>query len=113
MNYIECEHLTSLELIDLGAPLFRTEDTDAVKSIQAKGKAHEGDFSEHLKLQNDRIVDVVLLYPHHAEPENHTVVRIFYKLNPWTNSDESEAKQIRVAIIDLSEFSTIQTQLNN
>jgi len=49
VNYLECEHLTSLDLIDLETPLPRTEDSDEAKLIQAKGYSHESAFFEQLK----------------------------------------------------------------
>jgi len=58
VNYLECEHLTTLDLIDLETPLQRTESSDEAKLIQAKGYAHEADFLEVLKGRHDSFVDI-------------------------------------------------------
>lgn len=58
VNYIECEHLTTLDLIDLETPLPKTEDSDQAKLIQAKGYAHEADFLELLKARHSSLIDI-------------------------------------------------------
>lgn len=58
VNYLECEHLTSLDLIDLETPLPRTADSDEAKLIQAKGYSHEADFFEQLKARHFRVIDI-------------------------------------------------------
>lgn len=58
VNFLECEHLTSLDLIDLVTPLPRTEDSDEAKLIQDKGHQHEARFVEALKAQHDSFVDI-------------------------------------------------------
>ncbi|MFZ3037080.1 MAG: hypothetical protein WA112_07370 [Rugosibacter sp.] len=58
VNYLECEHLTSLDLIDLETPLPRTEDSDEAKLIQAKGYSHESAFFEQLKQRHPRVIDI-------------------------------------------------------
>lgn len=60
VNYLECEHLTSLDLVDLETPLPRTEDSDEAKLIQAKGYAHEADFLEQLKGRHSRVIDIAM-----------------------------------------------------
>ena len=40
VNYLECEHLTTLDLIDLVTPLSRTQDDEQAKLIHAKGLSH-------------------------------------------------------------------------
>ena len=58
VNYLECEHLTSLDLVDLDTPLHRSEDSDEAKLIQAKGIAHEAEFLATLKHENKRVIDI-------------------------------------------------------
>jgi predicted RecB family nuclease len=58
VNYLECEHLTTLDLINLDTPLPRTEDSDEAKLIQAKGFAHEAEFLEELKNQHAQVIDI-------------------------------------------------------
>jgi uncharacterized protein len=60
VNYLECEHLTFLDLIDLDTPLPRTEDSDEAKLIQAKGYEHEADFFEQLKGRHPRVIDIAM-----------------------------------------------------
>ncbi len=58
VNYLECEHLTTLDLVDLDTPLPRTNDSDEAKLIQAKGFAHEAEFLAALKRQHERVIDI-------------------------------------------------------
>ena len=67
VNYLECEHLTSLDVVDLETPLPRTEDSDEAKLIQAKGYAHEADFLELLKGQHPRVIDIAMMQSSNAQ----------------------------------------------
>ena len=58
VNYLECEHLTTLDLIDLETPLAKTQDSDQAKLIQAKGYAHESDFLAVLKARHPLLIDI-------------------------------------------------------
>lgn len=58
VNYLECEHLTALDLINLDTPLLRTEDSEEAKLIQAKGYAHEADFLEQLRARHKSVIDI-------------------------------------------------------
>jgi uncharacterized protein len=58
VNFLECEHLTSLDLIDLETPLPRTEDDDESRLIKAKGISHEAEFVEVLKSRHDSFIDI-------------------------------------------------------
>ncbi|MCX9154604.1 TM0106 family RecB-like putative nuclease [Niveibacterium sp. 24ML] len=60
VNYLECEHLTSLDLIDLETPLPRTQDSDEAQLIQSKGYAHEANFLEQLKGRYPRVIDIAM-----------------------------------------------------
>jgi hypothetical protein len=40
VNYLECEHLTALDLRDLETPLPRAAADDQARLIQEKGYAH-------------------------------------------------------------------------
>jgi len=61
VNFLECEHLTGLDLIDLVSPLPRTEDDDEAKLSQDKGHQHEIRFVETLKSQHESFVDIAAL----------------------------------------------------
>ncbi len=58
VNFLECEHLTHLDLTNLDTPLQRTEDSDQAKLIQAKGYAHEADYFRRLKADYPRVIDI-------------------------------------------------------
>lgn len=58
VNFLECEHLTTLDLVDLVTPLTRTADSDEAKLIQAKGFAHEASFLEALRRKHERVMDL-------------------------------------------------------
>lgn len=58
VNFLDCEHLTSLDLINLVTPLPRTEDTDEAKLIQDKGHKHEARFVASLKSRHTSFIDV-------------------------------------------------------
>jgi len=58
VNYLECEHLTSLELINLETPLPRTKDGEEAKLIQAKGYVHEARYVEFLKSHYSSFIDI-------------------------------------------------------
>lgn len=61
VNFLECEHLTTLDLIDQETPLPRTEDSDEAKLIQAKGHAHEAQFVEALRSRHQTFIDIASL----------------------------------------------------
>jgi predicted RecB family nuclease len=61
VNFLECEHLTALDLIDLATPLPRTADSDDAKLFQDKGHEHEARFVETLKAQDGSFIDVASL----------------------------------------------------
>lgn len=58
VNYLECEHLTSLDLIDLEIPLQKTADSEQAQLIQKKGYAHEADFLELLKVRHASVINI-------------------------------------------------------
>ena len=58
VGYLECEHLTTLDLVNLVTPLPKTEDDDQAKLIQAKGFAHEADFLELLRARHATLIDI-------------------------------------------------------
>ena len=61
VNYLECEHLTALDLIDLETPLPKTKDSDQAKLIQDKGYAHEADFLAVLKARHSSLIDIAAI----------------------------------------------------
>lgn len=58
VNFLECEHLTALDLINLETPLPQADDDDEAILFQQKGVAHEGAYVDHLRNSVSRLVDV-------------------------------------------------------
>ena len=58
VNFLECEHHTALDLIDLKTPLPRAADDAEALLFQAKGLAHEARFVEALKARHGTFVDI-------------------------------------------------------
>ena len=58
VQFLECEHLSTLDIIDLETPLLKTEDDDQTKLIQTKGFAHEAHFVEVLKQRHCSFIDI-------------------------------------------------------
>jgi len=58
INYLECEHLTALDLINLDTPLPGVEPDEQVKLIQDKGFAHEEAYLTDLQAEGVAVVDV-------------------------------------------------------
>lgn len=58
VNFLECEHLTSLDLQNLQTPLPRAEVDESTQLIQQKGYEHEGAYVQHLRDQGLNVVDI-------------------------------------------------------
>ncbi|MFZ4440184.1 MAG: TM0106 family RecB-like putative nuclease [Syntrophales bacterium] len=58
VNFLECEHLTALDLINLETPLPQAEDDEEAVLYQKKGIAHEGAYVDHLRNSVPCLVDV-------------------------------------------------------
>ena len=58
MTFLECQHLTTLNLIDLDTPLDRAAPDEQIELIQDKGFAHEADFLEKLRAADGNIVEL-------------------------------------------------------
>lgn len=58
VNFLECEHLTTLDLINMETPLPQAEDDETAILYQKKGIDHEGAYVDHLKNSVLRLVDV-------------------------------------------------------
>ena len=58
VNFLECEHLTAMDLINLETPLPQAEDDDEAILFQQKGIAHEGAYVDHLRNSVSCLVDV-------------------------------------------------------
>lgn len=58
VNYLECEHLTTLDLVNLETPLPKTADDEQAQLIQAKGLAHEAEFLELLKVRHASVINI-------------------------------------------------------
>lgn len=63
VNFLECDHLTTLDLINLDTPLQKTDDSDEAKLIQAKGFAHEAAFLDNLKSKHASVIDIAAMSP--------------------------------------------------
>ena len=63
VNYLECDHLTTLDLVNLDTPLQKTDDSDEAKLIQAKGFAHEAAFLDNLKTKHASVIDIASISP--------------------------------------------------
>ena len=58
VNFLECEHLTSLDRINLETPLERTADDPTMRLIQEHGTRHEQQYLASLQNGTRTIVDV-------------------------------------------------------
>lgn len=58
VNFLECEHLTSLDLRNLNEELAKTEDSDEAKLIQAKGIEHEKRYLAKLKDTYQTVIEI-------------------------------------------------------
>lgn len=63
VNFLECDHLTTLDLVNLDTPLQKTDDSDEAKLIQAKGFAHEAAFLDNLKTKHASVIDIASMSP--------------------------------------------------
>ena len=57
-NFLECEHLTSLDKINLTTPLPETQDGDDAKLFQAKGFEHEQSYLQKLSDSGIKLIDL-------------------------------------------------------
>lgn len=58
VNFLECEHITSLDLQDLVSPLPRAEVDESTQLIQQKGYEHEDAYVQYLRDQGKSVVDI-------------------------------------------------------
>lgn len=58
LNFLDCEHHTYLDLIDLETPLPKTQSNEEHMLIQAKGAAHEAKYAHKLKENQIRFTDI-------------------------------------------------------
>jgi predicted RecB family nuclease len=58
VSFLECEHSTSLDLMDLEAPLPRAPDDEGSALLHEKGLAHEKKYVAHLKASHGTFVDL-------------------------------------------------------
>ncbi len=57
-NFLECEHLTCLDRINLTTPLPKTPDGDDAKLFQDKGFEHEQSYQQKLKESGIKLADL-------------------------------------------------------
>lgn len=58
VGFLECEHLTTLDLMDLETPFPRVPEDEQVALIQQKGHDHERAFVEELRARTPSFVDI-------------------------------------------------------
>ncbi|MBW2519723.1 MAG: TM0106 family RecB-like putative nuclease [Deltaproteobacteria bacterium] len=58
VNFLECEHLTTLDLFHLETPLPKTEDDEQTKLIQQKGFEHEAQYLANLQHKGINVVSI-------------------------------------------------------
>lgn len=58
VNFLDCEHITTLDLLDLETPLPKSEDDDEARLVQAKGQLHEAAYLQHLKAKHVDLAEV-------------------------------------------------------
>ena len=58
VSFLDCEHKTTLDLIDLETPLPKAEDDEEAMLYQKKGFEHEGSYVEQLKSRVPVFVDI-------------------------------------------------------
>ena len=58
VNFLECEHLTAMDLMNLETPLPQAEDDEEAILFQQKGIAHEGAYFDHLRGSVSCLVDI-------------------------------------------------------
>jgi predicted RecB family nuclease len=63
VSFLECEHSTSLDLMDLEAPLPRAPDDEGSALLHEKGLAHEKKYVAHLKASHGTFVDLSNVKP--------------------------------------------------
>jgi predicted RecB family nuclease len=61
VGFLECEHFTSLALINLEMPLPRAEDDAAAVLLQEKGHDHESRYLERLQIAHAQVTDLSAL----------------------------------------------------
>jgi uncharacterized protein len=58
VGYLECEHLTTLDRVQLDTPLDRAEDDPQAKLIQKKGLEHESGYLAQQRARGLHIVEI-------------------------------------------------------
>lgn len=56
--FLECEHSTTIDLLDLEKPIVRAEDDDESSLLHEKGLSHERQYFERLRSQHTTIADL-------------------------------------------------------
>ena len=60
VSFLECEHLTTLDLVNLDAPLSKTEDGEQAALIQQKSLEHEARYLQDLQLSGVSVFDATV-----------------------------------------------------
>lgn len=56
--FLECQHRTTLDVINLETPMERAKDSDEAKLVQDKGFEHEGSYLESLRAAGVTVADL-------------------------------------------------------
>ena len=57
-GFLECEHFTTLGLVNLSTPIPRAEDDESAELIQQKGIAHEASYLAAIKANGSRVAEI-------------------------------------------------------
>jgi uncharacterized protein len=58
VTFLECEHCTSLDVLNLSEPMMKAEEDEEAMLIAAKGEEHEAAFLQRLRDEGLNVVDV-------------------------------------------------------
>lgn len=73
VNFLECEHLTALDLQNLVTPLQKTQDDEQAKLIQDKGFAHEAEYVTKLREKHASFIDIAAVEKDQGARHNATL----------------------------------------
>src|SRR5689334_1643859 len=58
VNFAECHHLSTLDLINLETPLQRSPDDDQMRLIAEKGNAHEASYRDAVASLHGNMIEI-------------------------------------------------------
>lgn len=69
-NFLECEHLTWLDRLNLDSPMEKTQDSEDAELIQRKGLLHEKNYLQLLVESGLAVVDITQVVGNQATTQN-------------------------------------------